>query len=281
MVLRLDPTIPMVWRDPTTVQFGVDPAMLVVPEVTAGLERLLALLAAGISESGYAMFAGTFGVPLEVADRLRETLAPCLLAAEDAPRTARALVLGDGPTARGIARVLDEARLRTHEASAAALVVLVADHIVRPADHRRWLQHDLAHLPVVVGEQAITIGPLVEPGASACLHCLALHRRDADAAWPAIASQLATKPPAVHDPLRSEAAVALAARLIADRLGGRDVAVGEEVRIAGDGSEITTRSVAPHPECRCSARPESDWVRAADRATPRPTTRGAASAAHA
>jgi hypothetical protein len=34
------------------------------------------------------------------------------------------------------------------------------------------------------------IGPLVIPGVTSCLGCADLHRRDRDAAWPAVAAQL-------------------------------------------------------------------------------------------
>jgi bacteriocin biosynthesis cyclodehydratase domain-containing protein len=34
------------------------------------------------------------------------------------------------------------------------------------------------------------VGPLVVPGVTSCLGCADLHRRDRDAAWPAVAAQL-------------------------------------------------------------------------------------------
>ena len=34
------------------------------------------------------------------------------------------------------------------------------------------------------------VGPLVIPGVTSCLECADLHRRDRDAAWPAVAAQL-------------------------------------------------------------------------------------------
>ncbi|MBV8860394.1 MAG: cyclodehydratase, partial [Mycobacterium sp.] len=34
------------------------------------------------------------------------------------------------------------------------------------------------------------VGPLVIPGVTSCLGCADLHRRDRDAAWPAVAAQL-------------------------------------------------------------------------------------------
>lgn len=270
MVLRLDPGIPVVWRDPTTVQFGVDPPIAVVSEVSPGLERLIAVLAAGVSETGDPMLASGFGVDARPAERLLESLAPCLLGEAPPPVARGALVLGDGALASGIARVLDAAGLRAADERTASLVLLVADRVVSPADHRRWLHRDIPHLPVVVGDAAITIGPLVEPGVTACLHCVGLHRRDDDPAWPAIAAQLTALPsPAAH-PVRTASAVALAVRMVAVRLrDGAAAGPAQELRIAGDGDQLSGRFVEPHPECRCSTPTESDWAPADAPAAPR------------
>jgi bacteriocin biosynthesis cyclodehydratase domain-containing protein len=282
MTLRLDPAIPLVWRDPQTLQFGVDPVVTVLPEVTPALERLVAALAAGVTTSGLRMLAGTQRVGEAQRERLLTTLEPCLLPEPRSEPAAdhRAIVLGDTPLAAALARLLDELGLRTTEPQQAALAVLVADRVVLPADHRVWLQRDVPHLPVITGEASITIGPLVTPGSSACLHCAALHRRDADPAWPAIAAQLATHPAPAPHPLRTASAVAHAARLVAQALR-HEPCSGRELRIAGDGEHVTERAVAPHPECRCAAPPGSDWAPADVPADPRPPSAARASAEHA
>ncbi len=288
MVLRLDPAIPLVWRDPHTLQFGVDPAVTVLTDVAPAVEHLIAVLAAGVSRSGYRMMADVRRVPRSEADALLTALAPCLLPeTEAAPESETAaggsVVLGGGEVALGLARLLDDAGLRLRDRRRAPrLAVLVADRVVRPADHRGWLRRDIPHLPVVVGDTAITVGPLVLPGASACLHCAALHRRDDDSAWPAIAAQLAAHPAPARHPLREAAALALAARVVATALDGhaRTVA-GREWRVAGDGSELSERAIALHPECRCAAPPGSDWAPADENGAPPPTSAARASAAHA
>lgn len=279
MVLRLNPSIPLVWRDPTTLQLGVDPLIVVVPEVTPGIERLIAVLTAGVSETGYPMLAGTFGVTPRQADRLLAALDRCLLLEPTVAHRRRAAVLGDGPLAHGIARVLDEAGLRTTELEHPQLIVLVGDRVIAPAEHRGWLQRDIPHLAVVTSDAAITIGHIVEPGVTACLHCLDLHRRDADPAWPAIATQLAMLAAPAPHPLRTASAIAHAARIVAERLGDGATCVARELRITGDGDELSERLAAPHPDCRCATRPESDWAPADDPAVPRPTRRARASAA--
>jgi hypothetical protein len=53
------------------------------------------------------------------------------------------------------------------------------------------------HLVATVRGQTGVVGPFVVPGATSCLHCADLHRRDADPRWPGLAAQLtAGEPPA-------------------------------------------------------------------------------------
>jgi hypothetical protein len=281
MVLRLDPAIPFVWRDLHTLQFGVDPAITVLEELTRGQERLVAALTKGVTTSGFRMLAAEGEVTSRQRDELLARLTPCLLPEGPPTATRGAVVLGSGALASELARLLDEAGLRTHEAPARPdLVVLVADRVLPAADHRAWLRRDIPHLPLVVGDAAITLGPLVIPGVSACLHCAFLHRRDADDAWPAIAAQLAALPAPPPHPLRSASAAAHAARLVAAFLDGR-AEPGREWRIEHDGETVSERLVPPHPECRCAAPPGSDWVHADATAAPRPTSAARASAARA
>lgn len=282
MLLRLDPAIPLVWRDPTTLQLGVDPPLAVVPDVTPPIERLVSVLAAGVSESGYAVLARTAGATPRQAERLRELVAPGLSRPAPPPPQGRALVLGRGPVALGAARLLDGLDLRARDGRSPELVVLASDRVLNPVEHRAWLQRDVPHLPVVTGDAAIVVGPLVEPGTTACLHCVSLHRRDVDAAWPAIAIQLANRPSPADHPLRTAAAVALVARIVAARLrDGPSPGEARELRVEGDGSALNERAIAPHPECRCAAPPESDWARADAPAAPRRTSAARASDAPA
>lgn len=307
MVLRLDPAIPSVWRDPRTLQFGVDPALAVLELTTRGQERLVSALTTGVTSAGFRLLAEEGEVPARQRDALLARLRPCLLpevATAEAPAASTpaaatrapapipargAVVHGSGPLAVGIARLLDDAGFRMRDARRRpGLVVLVADRVLSAADHRAWLQRDIPHLPVVTGDASVTVGPLVVPGVSACLHCAFLHRRDADAAWPAIAAQLAALPAPAPHPLRTAAAVAHAGRLVAaflDSAPGRSAQghaePGREWRIADDGSTVSERAVLPHPECRCATPPGSDWAPAGGSARPRPTSAARASAGRA
>ena len=68
--------------------------------------------------------------------------------------------------------------------------------------------------------------------------------------------------------------------LVMLRAAHRPTGAAREVRIAGDGGDVTERTVHPHPACRCAAPPESDWAPADAPADPRPTRRATASAGH-
>lgn len=253
MVLKLADGVPQVWRSPNSLQLGATRPLVVLDRVDTAHERLISALATGISETGFAMMARAAG---EDPARLLERLAPAL-ASVPSPRQ-RVAVYGSGPVAEELVRQVG----RSDDPD---LVVLVAAWVVSPTEHGVWLRRDVRHLPVVVGER-VAIGPLVVPGESACLHCVHLARRDADAAWPAIATQLHGRPaPELDRTAVAEAAAFAVRRLSSDR----------SIDIAGTSWELDPRdgsvSVATwerHPECSCGAPTESDWAPAAVPAAP-------------
>jgi bacteriocin biosynthesis cyclodehydratase domain-containing protein len=248
MVLKLAEGVPLVWRSPSSMQLGAIRPLAILDDVTAAHERLLTALAAGISETGFAMMARAAGAdPTELLARL----APAL--ATPASPTRRVAVYGAGEVAEELVRQLGRA-------SDPELVVLVGAWVLAPAEHGPWLRRDVPHLPVVVGER-VTVGPLVVPGAGACLHCVHLARRDADPAWPAIATQLHGRPA----PALSRTAVAEAASLAARRL---DAEPGTSWELDPRGGSVSVARWERHPECSCAAPPESDWAPAAVRAAP-------------
>jgi bacteriocin biosynthesis cyclodehydratase domain-containing protein len=113
----------------------------------------------------------------------------------------------------------------------------------------------LPHLLVEPRDDTIMVGPLVAPNRTACVHCLHMHRRDRDGAWPALAAQLATAPeiPAAT----STSTVLIATGVIAGQtLGFID---GTEVETLDASIEISPpmrirrRSWDPHPRCSCAA----------------------------
>lgn len=283
MILRLDPTVPIVWRSPTTVQLGVDPVICVFDGASAATERLLAALTVGAPESALPVVAETAGAGVSFAYALLEAVRPALLPsggipavphpATRSPALLRVAVHGGGAAARQFGAVIDAlgatlvsaipddgARGADDADDADATVdaaVLFGSYAIAPARHGVWLRRDVPHLGVTFGERSARVGPFVEPGVGPCLACVDLARGDADPAWPVVASQLTAQRAAAESDGGFTASVCLrVARIVLDRLldGSREF-VDRSLELRTDGGERTV-SHPPHARCGCRALPE-------------------------
>ena len=178
MTLRLDPRRPIVWRTPHSLQVGVDPIVARLDDVSEGDTRLIDALVVGVPRSGLDLLAEVAGLAAGRVDAVLAALAGALLTAPAPTDAPRIDVVGTGPGAQRIAAVLLEsgyaATLRAPGSRATRrpaphAVVLVSAHVIDPVEHQRWLRADVLHVPVVFGEAGVRVGPLVDPGASACL----------------------------------------------------------------------------------------------------------------
>ncbi len=278
MVLKVRADVPLVWRSPSCLQFGVDEPLVVLDGVDAGTERMIAALVGGISPSGLDMMARSAGISAEAAAELLGRLDPALEPEAEPPAVVRARVAvsGDGPLADEVRRVLEaEGVLAGSDEGSPDLAVVVAGWVISPEDHGSWLRRDIPHLPVVTGDGGVTIGPLVEPGIGPCLYCVQLTRTDNDPAWPAIATQLWNRPAPAMSPLAAAEAASFIARRAGERLTSGP---GEATswRLAGDSGAVSPRVWTRHAACRCAVPAESDWAPAADPAGRSATTREAA-----
>ena len=89
------------------------------------------------------------------------------------------------------ARIARSSQPHAAVSPAAVDLVLLSDFLVAdPHVVRDLHSQGVPHLPVRVRDGTGLVGPLVIPGVTSCLGCTDLHRRDRDAAWPAIAAQL-------------------------------------------------------------------------------------------
>jgi bacteriocin biosynthesis cyclodehydratase domain-containing protein len=309
VVLKLDPRFPLVWRSPSSLQFGVDAPPAVLPEVTNADERMIAALVGGVSRSGLSAIGTSAGAAEADVVRLLAAVTPALLPARPSARSdsraggsvadssvadssvAGSLVAlsGTGPTAEGIATLLRANGIRVavnEEATGPTipdpaipdaaipnlaipdLAIIVAQFVVEPELHGLWLRRDVPHLPVVFGDTAVRIGPLVEPGRGPCLHCLERERTDADPAWPAIASQLWGRSSPAETALAASETAALATRLALARLAPARPAnapsldellpAATSLHLDVDSGRISRRTWRPHPECACLALPGND-----------------------
>ena len=255
MILRLDPRLPLVWRSPASVQLGIDPVVVVLDDVTSLDERMLAALVVGVSDSGLAMIAGQHAAE---RDALLTALAPALATAPAQPLSATIAVHGSDSLVSAISSALAHTGidvLTGPDPSSLAeqrpeLAIIAGHHVLAPELHALWLRRDVPHLPVVVGDAGVVVGPVVEPGAGPCLLCLELHRRDLDAAWPAVATQLLGRRSRAETPVLVLEAAAAACRMALERLatGGSAAA---SVRIDAATGRREVRAWQAHPECGC------------------------------
>lgn len=255
MVLRLDPRLPLVWRTPDTLQIGINTSALVLKDVTSAQERMVAALAVGVSRPGLQMIGHTAGAGGEDIDDLVARLNPALEASTPAQRAVVA-VTGDGSTADLIRTNLRHAGVTVSpDSEKTTLAVIVAQFVVEPEMHGRWLRRDVVHLPIVFRDVVVNVGPLIEPGVGPCLYCLERFRTDADAAWPAIASQLWGRVSRIDGGVVASEVAALATRMILALINDPDAHLPTGTSLELDAlTGLTAQSVwGQHPECQCGA----------------------------
>jgi hypothetical protein len=134
------------------------------------------------------------------------------------------------------------------------LVVLAVDEPVdterRDALHAR----SCAHLLVRISAGHGSVGPLVIPGLTSCLHCADLHRLDRDPAWDALAVQLGIAPRygATSEVALATVMAGLAAVQVLDFLdGGRPASVEGSLEMQLPDWRLRRRSWPVHPDCDC------------------------------
>jgi len=295
--LRLPARAPVVWRDPSSLQIGVEKVHAVVDRVTAGQAEFLAAVSAGLGTGGISAVVVQVGCNRSEAVDLVRQLGSVVLPGPPARRTPlpRPVVrlAGRGALADEVGRLLESCGvgvlLEDGESAASAVStpgrldgarphvgVAVGGLVLDPVVVSEWLRRDVPHVLVRVGDRSVRVGPVVVPGVTACARCLHLHDGDRDSAWPAIAGQLAARP-VVAPPLLvlREAAVRTVRRVLETRtsLDGGDGAgdddderrVGgsppaEVVRIDLDTYEVSSSVVRPHPDCGCGAPPGTGSV---------------------
>jgi bacteriocin biosynthesis cyclodehydratase domain-containing protein len=276
MVLKLDPSYPLVWRSPTSLQLGVASPVVVLDDVTPSDERIIAALSAGVSRPGLAMIGGAAGASEPAVATLLELLAPAL-APPPPPPLGTVTIVGGGiavqRTVEALAAAGVDVRVTTDVEAArdepCDFAIAFGHFVLAPELHGLWLRRDIPHLPVVFSDTTVDVGPIVEPGHGPCLYCLQRYRTDADSAWPAISAQLWGRRGAAETPLAADEVAALVSRMTIARLKTGDAAsesLSTEIELAT--GDRRTRSLRAHPRCGCTridAGGEADDVSAAAR----------------
>ena len=281
-MLRLDPAYPPLWRDATTVQFGLD-AVAIVEHIEPWQERLVRELEQGLPPAALDAMGTALGGAAGEADRFVGRIRRALSWPEASIRREVVLQVSD-TTPRSVSEAVGLALASSgidcstqpwsgvfgasHDRRTP--VVMLAQHVVEPRRAAVVLGRDIPHLPIVFGGAAVEIGPFVRPGETPCLACVAARRIEVDPAWPHLAAQLIGRPaPVVAEALVWEAGLA-AARLLSDaeRHPARRSAPSQTIHVATGAR--TTRNHRPHAACRCRSLAES--ATAADPAVLVPTT---------
>jgi hypothetical protein len=254
-MIRLDPAHPPLWRDADTLQFGLDDVARLEDPQPWEL-RLLDDLGEGLTDLGWAAALAERRIPRERADALLAELQPALMRERPAPRVVLQVGRGVEPEAveavagamRRAGAVVSVARWPEEHPVRAELdtVVLLAPYLVEPARAAALLSADIPHLPLVLDGGGAHVGPLVRPGVSACTACEAAHARDADAAWPIVASQLVGRPCTVDPDVAAEAA-----RVAVQLLTGPDGRASRSVRLRRDDPHRAWQTHRPHEDCGC------------------------------
>lgn len=255
-MLRLDPAHPPLWRSATCLQFGVDDvARLEDPEPWE--ERVLGALEHGITEEDLADMVRERRIDPRRVEALFADLQPVLRCEAPPPRVrlqtpdeitaADAGIVADAMVRTGArVSVVPWSGRATPPADAGETVVLLAAHIVEPRRASALMREDVRHLPLVFDGAGAVVGPVVEPGVTACLACADAFAREADPAWPLVAAQLAARPVAPHPDLLVEAA-RVAVQLVIAAAG----TPSRSVRLRSDSPHRPWRAHPPHEACGC------------------------------
>lgn len=250
LLTRLHPSSPLLWRDAHTLQLGDEGGLRIAAD-DAWVEALLSRLRSGFRRGAFDVIAHAAGAPREAARTLLARLDPLLLDDAAPPRSAwvESIGIADGRSEYRMREALaDEGIALVEVGRRPGVGVVLVNGAAAALQFARFLREDIPHLPVSFEPGRVTVGPLVVPGASACLACRDAHARDLDPAWPLLHAQMIGRDPG---PIRA-AQVAEAGRLAALLLADDETAAGRLVRVSADGS-LEWRSVSFHEECRCRA----------------------------
>jgi hypothetical protein len=211
-----------------------------------GAGRIGACVATFLAASGVGRVSCRDGDLASPAD-----LAPAGLGTSDvgAPRAAG--------VARAVRRIAPETRTSDDAAVLPDLAVLTG--IVAASDVASLMRDRVPHLAVRADEAIGVVGPLVDPGRSACLRCVDLSKAAGDPAWPKILAQAAGQEasPVACDTVLAAATAALAtaqALAVIDHRGARSPAAANgALEVVLPAWQWCRRDWPPQPSCTCGA----------------------------
>lgn len=135
------------------------------------------------------------------------------------------------------------------------VVVVVTGGLLDVTRTWRLMGHGIPHLPVAWEGAAVTVGPLVVPGTTACLRCVDLHRTDdGRASHRTVAAQHGRH---AEETVLALAAAGAAARAVTALVDGRGVGVATTEQFASAAAAPHVERWPPHPACGCHSLAES------------------------
>jgi bacteriocin biosynthesis cyclodehydratase domain-containing protein len=284
LMLKLNPTHTMLWRTPTSVQFGADEPVAFVAEMTTAYEIIITALSSGVSDVSLQAIAADAKMTPESLGALLKELGPALYGVDAIPYW-RVSIDGEGLAAEALRELLTAGG---HQivAKQPDLAVIVGHHVLRPDHSGALLRRDIAHLPVVFGDTLVRIGPLVTPGSGPCLHCVYLAHAELDSAWHILATQLLNRRSHLETPRTSSEVAAMVSRWIDNAAGPtaptglqnrlhplEGLGTGEVVILEGATGRTSRVTYRRRKECACQALPQNVISIASRRAgNPAPTT---------
>ncbi|AWB93145.1 hypothetical protein [Aeromicrobium chenweiae] len=262
MALRpaLRPGAPLLRRDATHLQVGTSPGIVLADR--PGLLAFLRLLDGARDLARLEVLAHERVPELQddVTDLVSRLLAAGAVVDTSAarPRGAYELAVGGDPAAAELVdatrSILSASGLHHLDSTEPDLLVLVSCGEPARAVFEHAALWDVTHLPVVIDEDRVRIGPLVRPGRTPGLCCHDLHRADFDPAWPALLHQLgaiSVTAGGLAATTAHAAAVEVAAEII-DHLDGRPPrTIGHCLLVGPRHDERIVRPVPFHPRCTC------------------------------
>jgi hypothetical protein len=241
VTLVLRPGLHVVRRDDDHLQVGVDPPWRVVVPDRPDVRRMLGDLVAGRPAAPES----------PACHRALHALGRAGMLAEPARTGPRAVaVQAAGEAGDEAVRVLRAVGCEV-TGSADLALVLATGEVARP-DADAHVRDGRAHLLVAGGAQGWTLGPFVEPGASACLRCVDAHRGEHDPRRALVVEQLAGRRAAPDDPALASLAIAWAVRDLVTHLDGGQPSTWSATVELGADLRPHRRTWTRHPHCGCS-----------------------------
>jgi bacteriocin biosynthesis cyclodehydratase domain-containing protein len=297
---RIDPRLPLLWRTPSEIQLGFASPPAVLSDLTPAEEYVVSALHSGVSDVSLRALGTQRGMSDAQLSDLLARVAPAL-EPPGGVALPRVAVEGSGLGAARIAHTLADAgfsmigapalrgdtgidtgtggdtggdsRSPRRDADAMpAIAIVVATMVLAPERCGRWLRRSVRHLPVVWLDTEVHVGPLIEPGSTACWHCIELTRCEVDEARRALVTQAAGRP-AATETNRTTQEVALR---VARWLDGSDVPEpGRALIFQVSSGRWRPMATTPHAACSChTPRGNETAFALVDGPNPTPTTTG-------